>query len=152
MRKIYFTVDQMLIKLGRYLRILGYDTLWNTNLRTHELILKSNAENRIFVSRNRKLHEQYPAVEEYRIVKSEDPAEQLRQVVDAYDLDCSSYLFSRCVNCNVELVRVEAKEDIKEKIHPNVYARHDEFFVCPVCRKVFWKGSHVRNTVKKLAL
>ncbi len=141
----------MLIKLGRNLRITGYDTLWNTNLRTHELILKSNAENRIFLSRNTMLCEQYPAAERYFIVESQQPLEQLGEVVGEYGLDISSYLFSRCVDCNVDLVRVPAKEDIRARVHPNVYGRYDEFFVCPVCGKVFWKGSHVQNTAARLA-
>ncbi len=147
-----FTVDHMLIGLGRYLRILGYDTYWNAALRTHELILRSNAENRIFVSRNTRLSEQYPAVDEYLIIQSEDPSAQLREVIDACGLDCSSYLFSRCVNCNVELVQVPAKEEIKARVHPNVYNRYDQFFVCPDCGQVYWKGSHVRNTITRLGL
>ena len=35
-----FMVDHMLIKLGKYLRILGYDAAWDDGVRTHELILR----------------------------------------------------------------------------------------------------------------
>jgi uncharacterized protein with PIN domain len=33
-----------------------------------------------------------------------------------------------------------------------VRARHRLFFTCPSCGTVFWRGSHVENTCRKLGL
>jgi uncharacterized protein with PIN domain len=142
----------MLVKLGRYLRLAGYDTIWNAAIRTHELILRANAEERIFLTRNRSLAERYPGADNSFVVGSELPVEQFREVVKACDLDCSAGMFSRCVKCNTLLSKVGNKEDIRDKVHPNVYARFDTFLMCPACGQVYWRGSHVRNTLRKLGL
>ncbi len=145
-------VDHMLIKLGKYLRILGYDAEWNFQQRTHELILKANLEGRIFVTRNTRLPHQYPAVSQLMVLTENDPQAQLQLVIEQYKLDAQSELFSKCIRCNVLLESVQDKETIREKVHPNVLARYDQFFSCPRCGTVFWHGSHVRNTCRKLKL
>lgn len=145
-------VDHMLIKLGKYLRILGYDAAWDKNLRTHELIVRANLEGRIFLTRNTRLPDQYPAVKSVMLLESKDPVEQLSEVVKQTGLDVSVGLFSKCIKCNVLLDNVADKKEIEGAVHPNVYACHDLFFKCPSCGTVFWHGSHVRNTCTKLGI
>jgi uncharacterized protein len=149
---IRFMVDHMVIKLGKYLRILGYDAAWDPALRTHELILRANAEARVFVTRNKHLPYQYPAPARVLVLPSTDPAEQLRQVVARFALDPRGLLFTKCIRCNVLLEPVADKREIEARVHPNVFARFEQFFRCPSCGTVFWKGSHVRNTCRKLGL
>jgi uncharacterized protein with PIN domain len=140
----------MLVKLGKYLRILGYDADWDLGLRTHELILRANAERRVFLTRNRRLPDQYPRPRQVLVVRSTDPVEQLGEVISAADLDAERFLFSQCIRCNVALDPVTDKREVRPDVHPNVYARYDRFYRCPSCGTVFWKGSHVRNTRAKL--
>jgi len=147
-----FMVDHMLVKLGKYLRILGHDAVWNKDLRTHELIVLANIEDRVFLTRNTRLTHQYPPVKKLIVVDSADPVEQLYEVLGQTGLDAKSFLFSRCIKCNVVLDTVTAKATIREKVHPNVYSSFDKFFKCPECGTVFWRGSHVRNTCAKLKL
>ena len=147
-----FMVDHMVLKLGKYLRILGYDADWDKSIRTHELILRANTEDRIFLTRNTHLIEQYKKPQHVLTLTSTDPVEQLKAVVLEFQLDTRSFLFSRCIRCNVVLIPVENKESIRKSVHPNVYKRYDHFFTCPHCHTVFWKGSHVRNSCKKLGL
>jgi len=61
-------------------------------------------------------------------------------------------LFSRCIRCNVELGAVKDKQAVAERVHPNVLSRHERFFACPRCGTIFWHGSHVANTCRKLGL
>jgi uncharacterized protein len=149
--QVGFVVDHMLIKLGKYLRILGYDAVWDNGLRTHELILRANAEGRVFLTRNTRL-DQYPVPGRSVLLASTDPVEQLRQVAAEFELDLAVGLFSRCIRCNVRLDTVADKSTIEARVHPNVYSRHEAFYTCPNCGTVFWKGSHVANTVRKLGL
>ena len=149
---LLFLVDHMVIKLGKYLRIAGYDAEWDLKLRTHELILKANRENRIFVTRNMRLKSQYPPVNRLIVLKNTDPAEQLTVLASRLDLDLRRAMFSRCIKCNLQLAPVADKESIRLKVHPNVFKRHDRFFTCPSCQTVFWHGSHVTNTRTKLGL
>lgn len=150
--KYSFLIDHMLIKLGNYLRILGYDAQWDTTLRTHELILLANVQNRIFITRNTRLAHQYPAVNHALILRSSNPVEQLMEIISEMQLDTKSFLFSKCVKCNVTLDIVSDKKQIADKVHPNVYNRYETFYTCPECSTVFWKGGHVRNTCRKLGI
>jgi len=45
------------------------------------------------------------------------------------------------MTCNTVLL-AKSKEAIGKLIDPDIYSCFDEFFFCPVCHKVFWKGSH----------
>ena len=145
-------VDHMVRKLGTYLRILGYDAEWDAALRTHELIARANAEGRVFLTRNTRLPYQYPEAKRAQVLRVSDPVEQLREVVGAWGLDTRAPLFSRCLRCNVELEAVADKRAIRDRVHPNVYARFERFTRCPRCGTVFWKGTHVANTCRKLGL
>jgi uncharacterized protein with PIN domain len=148
--ELSFMIDHMLIGLGKYLRILGYDAAWDSSVRTHELIHRANADGRIFVTRNTKLPDQYPAPNRLVTVAATDPVEQLEALVAELGLDDKSYLFSRCIRCNVELREIEDRKTVEPRVHPNVCARYEKFYSCPSCDTVFWKGTHVTNTLRKL--
>ena len=145
-----FMLDHMVVKLGKYLRILGYDAAWDTGVRTHDLIARANTEARVFVTRNTRLPHQYPEPRRLVRVTSPDAVEQLREIAGQLALDASG-LFSKCIRCNVALEQVRHKEAARAAVHPNVFARYDVFHTCPCCGTVFWKGTHVRNTCAKLA-
>ena len=149
---IAFMIDHMMLKLGKYVRIIGYDAAWDTTLRTHELIDQANSEGRIFLTRNRHIPDQYPEPKEWLCIQSDNPVIQLSEVVSAYGLDQKSYVFSRCIRCNVVLEDIKRKHDVEHRVHPNVFKRHNHFYTCPSCHTVFWKGSHVTNTCNKLGL
>lgn len=142
----------MLIKLGKYLRVAGFDAEWDLGLRTHELILKANAEGRIFVTRNKHLAHRYPEPRQVVLLRSTDPVEQYRALLSELRMEAQSVFFSKCIKCNVRLEEVADKSAIESKVHPNVFARFEHFFTCSGCGTVFWKGSHVRNTCRKLGV
>ena len=147
-----FMVDQMAIRLGKYLRILGYDAVWDAGATTRELAGRADVEDRILLTRNTRMPDQYPAPRRLLRLRSPDPVEQLGQVIDAFQLDTQRGLFSMCIRCNVALDEVTDKAAIRSGVHPNVYQRFDTFYTCPRCGTIFWKGSHVRNTCRKLGL
>jgi len=147
-----FMVDHMLIRLGKYLRIIGYNAAWERGVRTHALIARANAENRVFLTRNTHIAGQYPRPEKVFVLKEADPVKQFQIVVAEFRLDPRERLFSKCIRCNVFLEKVSDREKIRAFVHPNVYARFDVFFACPKCGTVFWKGTHVTNTCRKLGL
>ena len=147
-----FMADHMVIKLGKYLRILGYDAVWDRTHRTHELIEAANRDGRWFLTRNARLPAEYPAPARLVLLKSENPVEQLRELHALRPLDFSSRRFTRCIRCNVDLDPMADKAAVRDLVHPNVWQRYEQFSRCPECGTVFWKGSHVRNTCRKLGL
>ncbi len=149
---IRFTMDHMLIRLGKYLRIAGFDADWCPEVRTHELILRANEQGRVFVTRNRHIEQEYPQPIRMLRLHSDDPAFQFKDVVEQMGLDPNARLFSRCIQCNVALETVPDKVSIRACVEPGVFESQDRFWRCPVCGTVFWHGSHVRNTCRKLGL
>lgn len=147
-----FMIDHMLIKLGKYLRIIGCDAVWDQQVRTHELIARANAENRVFLTRNTHIAEQYPHPVKLFVLKETDPVKQFQIVAAEFRLDPQERLFLKCIRCNVFLEKISDKEKIRALVHPNVYARFNAFFTCPKCGTVFWRGTHVTNTCRKLNL
>lgn len=145
-----FTMDHMVIRLGKYLRIAGYDAVWDLGVRTHDLIHNANASGRIFVTRNRRIAEQCPVPIRMVTVASSNPAVQFADLARQLELDVRQRVFSMCIRCNTDLVPVPDKTMIRDRVHENVFARHDRFFCCPHCGTVFWHGSHVVNTCRKL--
>ena len=145
-------IDHMLIKLGKYLRIAGYDAEWDTALRTHELIKRADAEDRLFVTRNRRLGCQYPVPRRLLVLTATDPVAQLDALVADTGMDPVARRFTQCIRCNVALAEVADKAAIRDRVHPNVFSRYERFCTCPQCGTVFWHGSHVRNTCRKLHL
>ncbi len=147
-----FLVDGMAVKLGKYLRCLGYDAEWDVRLPTRTLAERAASEGRILLTRNSRAGFEFEAACEWLHLSSEDPLEQLSQVREAFRLDVQSHLFSRCIQCNVELARVAELESVRGRVPEGVFERYKQFFTCPSCGTLFWKGSHVENTCRKMGI
>ncbi len=147
-----FIVDTMLGNVARWLRMLGYDTLYNRKYEDWRILQIAEKENRIIITRDRGLHRR--ALN--RGLKSiyleiDDMAERLAYI--AYIAGIRLYIDlekSRCPICNGELRKV-SKEEVKDKVPPRVYRLHDDFWICTRCGKVYWIGSHWRKIEEILA-
>jgi uncharacterized protein with PIN domain len=147
-----FVVDASAIKLGHYLRCLGYDAEWDERAATRELARRADREGRVLLTRFTRLDEEAPRPKRCVELRSEDPLEQLGQVVGECGLDVRRWLFSRCIRCNVELERVRSRESVRARVPAGVLRRFETFFTCPRCATVFWHGTHVANTCRKLGI
>ncbi len=143
-----FMADSMLGRLARWLRILGYDVVYETSISDDDLIAKALRENRIILTMDRELADRESA-KNVLLLKSYDYKEQLKHVITHYKIDCESHIFSRCLLCNERLDSIE-KEKIKDKVPPYVYASHDEFDICPQCCRIYWSGTHRGNILETL--
>ena len=135
-----FIVTHELGRLARWLRILGYDTAYDATGDMSKCVLISLRETRIIITRDRKLS-RFTGIRMFRI-RNDDVEEQLAQVIDGLGLKTSEEkIFQRCVDCNTPLTDA-AKGEIEKKVPPYVFETNDEFKICSVCNKVFWKGTH----------
>ena len=138
-----FVADRMLGKLARWLRALGYDTLYLGSA-GDEVIRRGLDEGRILLTRNRRAH---PWRKRGRVVviKADDPREQLREVVGHLHLSLAEEaLLSRCLGCNRPLVTV-GKDEVRGDVPDFVWQTHTKFRRCQGCGRVFWSGSHGEN-------
>lgn len=143
-----FVVDSMLGKLAKWLRILGYDTLYVTYADCDkDLIELAEAEDRILLTRDTALARSWlvPTL----LIKSEKIDEQIIQVSRRFNLDMEKYLLSRCPKCNITLTPIK-KEKIKDKVPLLVYDTYKEFWRCKGCKRVYWTGTHWENIKKKI--
>lgn len=143
-----FAVDNMLGKLARWLRILGYDAFYDSSLSVKQLVERANQADRVLLTRRRVFPDGVFPTTMFNVC-SENFPDQLRCVIHAFDLDAESKLFSRCLQCNLEVHQVN-KQSVQGRVPEQSLKGFDEFFECPGCHSVYWGGSHRRNTLRKL--
>ena len=147
--ELRFTADLMLKRLAKYLRALGYDTLFDEQLSDAEMRDISIAENRILLTRDQDLFEQTSELHSLHVT-SQHPLEQFAEVAAQYPVSFyESRFMSRCLECNSMLVEMNP-EDVQEDVPPRVYERQDQFYKCMQCDQLFWHGDHVKRLRKKL--
>ena len=138
-----FLADAMLGRLARWLRILGFDCAYDSEIDDEALVRRAVREDRIILSRDRCLPEDWwvPGI---HLVGSQELREQLREIVRSFDLAGSLRLFSRCNQCNHPLQEAR-KADVSGRVPDRAFSEHDRFLECPSCRRVYWEGSHTRR-------
>ena len=148
-----FIVDHNVGKLVKWLRMLGYDTVFFTGADDWDMVKAGLREDRILLTKDTGIMKR-GAVSSGRakavFIESDNAAEQIRQVVEACHLDIDSGLFTRCMECN-SLLEQRAIEDIIDRLPPYVAKTRKEFMECPGCRRIYWKGTHWEAMKKKLA-
>jgi uncharacterized protein len=143
LRNPRFICDVQLGRLAKYLRMLGFDTLYNNGYNVNEVIKVSNEEKRTILTRNIFLLKNSQVVRGYWI-RSQDPHRQIIQVIHYSDLLSQVKPFYRCSECN-GLLEPVSKEKIIDKLLPNTKKYFDEFHKCNSCDKIYWKGSHYKK-------
>ncbi len=135
-----FVVDTHLGRLATYLRILGFDTLYDNNRNDRELSRISAQDNRILLTRDCGLLKRGEVVHGY-FVRAKEPEQQVIEVLNRFDLFSAATPFRRCLRCNSMLNPV-AKNAVLDRLPPKTREHYDEFRTCPSCNRVYWAGSH----------
>jgi hypothetical protein len=135
-----FAVDGHLGRLAAYLRMLGFDTWYERLADDPQLAAVSSREHRILLTRDVGLLKRKEIQDGY-LVRSDKPAEQLRELSRRFALSSYFAPFTRCMECNWPLVSVE-KSEIADLLPPHTRETKNEFSRCVRCGKIFWRGSH----------
>ena len=142
-----FSADVHLGKLARLLRMLGFDTVYENNLSKEELYKIARSQHRCLLSKSSYFFK-FPDVIFYQI-KSTDSYEQLKEVIDHFDLGGSFEPFTRCLYCN-QILEKKEKEEVTDSLLPETKKHFSEFWKCPSCKKIYWKGSHFERMMKMI--
>jgi uncharacterized protein with PIN domain len=145
---VKFIADAMLGRLARWLRILGYDVVYESVISDDDLIARALKESRVILTMDRNLVERKSAKNSL-FIESSDYKEQLRQVIIRYNIDYKSRIFTRCILCNEHIDTIE-KERIKNIVPQYVYMNHDKFYNCRRCSRIYWSGTHRIKIISKL--
>ena len=119
---------------------MGFDVYYKNNLSDDEIVKISSKERRAILTRDIGILKRTEVTHGY-FIRSDNVEKQAEEVVNRFDLQKSIKEFTRCLKCNTELIKI-AKEKIAEKLPPKVNAAQEEFFKCPGCKKIYWKGTH----------
>lgn len=150
--RLRFLVDHNVGRLAKWLRVLGYDTLFDPQLEDAGLLRVAAEEHRVLLTKDSGiLHRRVVASGRVRTlwVRSDNPWEQLHQVVEELQLSGDAE-FSRCIICNEPLTPV-GRERVQQRVPPYVYRAHKEFMECSACRRIYWRGTHWKNMQAELA-
>jgi uncharacterized protein len=143
LRSPTFICDVHLGRLCKYLRMLGLDTLYSNHFTPDEMIVISFQEKRIILSRNYQLVRHKRVTHAYWI-RSSNPLEQIKDLINKLDLSNWINPFSCCLNCNHQIVPVD-KGEILPRLQERTAKFYNEFFICTACGQIYWKGSHFEN-------
>jgi len=135
-----FVLDNHLGRLTAYLRMLGFDCLYRNDYEDEELAETSQREERILLSRDRRLLMRKTVTYGY-CLRSLDSLEQLTEVIRRFDLTSRIAPFHRCLRCN-HLLEPVAKEAVIDRLEPLTKLYFNEFQICPACQQIYWTGSH----------
>ncbi|MGD8587433.1 MAG: Mut7-C RNAse domain-containing protein [Chromatiales bacterium] len=137
-----FIADAHLGKLAHYLRLLGFDTLFSNDAGDDRLAALSAADNRVLLTRDKALL-MHRRVRHGCYIRSLEPREQLLQVLRRLDLARSIRPFTRCMECNGLLQRVD-KQQIESELPIGVARHYNAFWRCLGCARLYWQGHHYR--------
>lgn len=141
--------DANLGSLTKWLRILGYDTLYWRGSSDRAFLEKARKEGRIALTRKRDLgRRQFSG--RLLVIETDLAMHQIREVLQAFSLRPDpSGLFTICLTCN-EPLKIMGKDAAYGRVPAHVFARHTHFQVCPACKNIYWPGSHKDRTLDYL--
>ena len=133
--------DGMLGRLTRWLRALGYDTVYAPDTDDNELLRRAREEDRVLLTADHALAMRRGA--RTLLIETQDLAGQLRRVRAALGPPPDAE-FSRCMACNGKLTLVD-KTTLADHVPPYILATQQEFRRCPDCGRIYWPGTHVER-------
>jgi len=134
--------------LAKWLKILGFDTIYFSKIEDSDLIDLARREGRVLLTRDNGLIEKSRDIKSF-FINSEDWNTQLEQVLDGFNLWKKVRPYSRCIECNVELHDL-SKKNAKNLVAPFVFEQASDFALCPQCDRIYWKGTHHQDMEFKI--
>lgn len=142
-----FIADCMLGTLAKRLRLLGYDTLFYCKIEDEKIVEIAANEDRIILTRDNGLLRR-KAVRKGIFIDSDDLEVQMKKVILECGLNTTeTESMSRCLVCNTPLKPI-SKREVIGRVPPFVFLKHSRFNYCGGCNKIYWAGSHMKNTKK----
>jgi uncharacterized protein with PIN domain len=148
-----FIADSMLGRLARWLRLLGYDTLYFSQIEDRLLLKIAREEDRVLLTKDTRIVK-VRGLRNFLLLTDNDPFVQLKEVVKSFhlktDREKSNSIEHRCVLCNAvleDIPRNEARGAVPEYVYQNSRI----FRKCQDCVKLYWDGTHPGKFRKKLS-
>jgi uncharacterized protein with PIN domain len=132
----------MLGRLARWLRLLGFDTLYYPDISDSDLLKIALREGRRILTRDTHFLKM-KNLEALSFVRSDEPVEQVREVLETFAL--KGPLPGRCARCNGILCEVETRDSVRDMVPEYVFLNCNNFLKCQSCGNVYWEGTHLKR-------
>ena len=150
--ELKFIADKNVGKLAKWLRMMGYDTLFFSATNDSHMIATALADNRVILTRDTQIVKRRVVTSgrlKVVLLQSDEPERQIHQVINTLKLDCQFRPFTICLECNQPLVE-RSKQEVKDLVPPYVFQTQSQYVECPTCHRIYWKGTHWQAMTKKL--
>ncbi|HLE40403.1 MAG TPA: Mut7-C RNAse domain-containing protein [Nitrospirota bacterium] len=138
-----FVADVMLGRLAKWMRLLGFDVLYDRAISDNEIIRISLEQARVILTRDTGLVAR-PLASNHVFINNDNVRQQLQQVLTTFHITSMPGPLTRCSVCNTLLLPV-AKQDVRDLVPLYVYEKNNTFLRCESCRKIYWQGTHVKR-------
>jgi uncharacterized protein with PIN domain len=146
LREVKFILDVHLGKLAKFLRLLGFDSIYKNQQDDKTIIQTAKHEKRIILTRDIGILKHNEVTHGY-YVRSDDPKKQLGEIIQRFDLKDQVNPFTRCLECN-GLLKQTDKDKISHQLDEATRKYYDTFYICRECQKIYWKGSHYKDMIE----
>jgi hypothetical protein len=144
-----FVCDEMLKRLGHWLRVAGYDVLiLPDGSDDRELIERARAERRLLLSSDRRLAEHKHAADRLVLLDCQGLDDCAAALGRQLPIDWLYRPFSRCMLCNTPLR--DASPAQRHSVPAAARRQASIVRYCPTCDQLFWNGSHVGRMRERL--
>jgi uncharacterized protein with PIN domain len=135
-----FVADAHLGGLGRMLRMLGFDTIYDNALHDPQIADIASIERRVVLTRDRELLKRRDVMRG-AFVRALKPEKQLAEMAQRYPLAEHMKPFALCLHCNLPLQPADPSA-VAAKVPERIQAQYRQFMHCPGCARIYWEGSH----------
>ncbi len=148
-----FVVDTMLGNLARWLRILGYDTIYSPTMEDWAILRIAEKEKRIIVTRDTGLYRRAVRKGLNAVLVSDT---EVRDMLKTLSTRCGIRTSfdendTRCPTCNGVLRKTDSLVEVSGKVDSHILSSYKIYWICSYCGKVYWKGKHWGNIEKILS-
>jgi uncharacterized protein with PIN domain len=140
LREPRFVLDVHLGKLTRYLRLLGFDSVYDRSYVDATIAAISVKERRLILTRDKGLLKRKEVTRGYWL-RNIQPRLQIAEVIEVFDLHRVVRVFSRCMVCNHTLETVK-ETHVRDALPAGLRGRFERVSRCPSCERLYWPGSH----------
>ena len=148
MEVMRFAAEKTLGRLARWLRLLGFDTIFESDVNSRVFFERLEPE-RTLLTRTRYVRKKYGA-RRLIFIGSNDPFEQLKQVIGELELKPEDIRpFSRCLKCNIAIVEID-KDSVFGQVPDYIWETHQSFRRCNQCGRIYWAGTHIKRSMERI--
>ena len=138
-----FLADGMLGKLTRWLRMLGHDVKYSSELEDCQLSIIAKEERRVLLTKDLGLYQRVAAKGiEALFVTGMSKEEKLAEIAKRFGISMVIDMKkSRCPKCNTKLQAI-SREKIADLVRKSTLTHLSDFWRCSGCGQIYWQGAH----------